>query len=204
MCGLQDVYQNSFNAEVRAASIFALGCCINSSIVPIEGPTPTERDRELFRLEQEVLMLMHLATTDGSMLVRVECAIAIARAAVIPPSNIMHGGDSELCHHTQFLKAFQNQRARVLLDMNHQRMSMMMLAPALHHSDTGAVTPDALESRRGGLRGTHSDGPYSHERWMSGDNRVHSGVTRSEADMPPAHMQTHLHATGSLLILSPP
>jgi hypothetical protein len=199
ICVLQETYQTSFNAEVRAAAIFALGCCINSSIAPSESPTPTERDRELFKLEQDVLMLMHLAATDGSMLVRVECAIAIGRAAVIPASNVLHGGETELCHHDQFLEAFKNQRARVLLDMNHKRMSMMMLAPTLNHSDAGAVTPDTSESRRGGLRGTHSDGHVSHERWLSGDNRVHAGVARSETDMPSTRVHAPFHAAGAVL-----
>ena len=196
---LQESYHTSFNAEVRAAAIFALGCCINSSIVSSEGSAMmAERDRELFKLEQDVLMLMHLAATDGSMLVRVEIAIAIGRAAVIPPSNLLQAGDRELCHHDQFLKAFQAQKARVLLDMNHQRMSMMMLAPALQHSDAAAATPHTAGSRKVGLRGTYSDGHVSHERWQSGDTRVHAGVARSETGMLSTRTHAQFHATGTM------
>lgn len=164
--------------------------------MPSDGTAVTERDRELFKLEQDVLMLMHLAATDGSMLVRVECAIAIGRAAVIPPANLLQTGERELCHHGQFLKAFQAQKARVLLDMNHQRMSMMMLAPALHNSDAGVATPDTSGSRKQALRGTHSDGHVSHEQWLTADTRVHSGVARSETDMLFTRTHAHFHATG--------
>lgn len=195
---LQETYHTSFNAEVRAAAIFALGCCINSSIVGVEpSVVNAERDLELFKLEQDVLMLMQLAATDGSMLVRVEIAIAIGRAAVIPTNNLMQAGDGELCHHDQFLKAFQAQKARVLLDMNHQRMSMMMLAPSRHNSDAGAATPNTAASRKAGLRGAQSDGHVSHERWRSGDTRVHAGVARSETDMLSTHTQAPLHPTGA-------
>jgi hypothetical protein len=182
-CAVQESYYCSFNSEVRAAAIFALGCCINSSILPNDGTNITDRDRELFRLEQDILMLMHLAATDGSMLVRVECAIAIGRAAIVPPSNAMQATERELCHHDHFLKAFQAQKARVLLDMNHQRMSMMMLAPVLSNSEQGMTTPDTSRSRRAALRGTHSDSHVSNERWAASDTRVHAGVARSEADM---------------------
>lgn len=193
---LQETYFTSFNAEVRAAAIFALGCCINSSIVPSDGGAVTERDRELFRLEQDVLMLMHLAATDGSMLVRVECAIAIGRAAVTPPSSMVQAGERELCHHEQFLKAFRAQKARVLLDMNHQRMSMMMLAPDMDNADASVATPNMARSRKGVLRGTHSDGHVSRERWLAADTRVHAGVARSEADM--LSTRTHLLATSAI------
>lgn len=193
---MQESYQTSFNAEVRAAAIFALGCCLNSSVVPSDGNEVTEHTRELFRLEQDVLMLIHQAVRDGSMLVRVECSIAIGRAAVVPPSSTGSSEERELCHHDQFLKAFQNQRARVLLDMNHQRMSMMMMAPVLHHSETGAATPDT-GSRRG-LRGTHSDGHVSHERWISGDMNLRTGVARSETDM----LSTRKHLCGAGIVPS--
>lgn len=172
---VQDTYYTSFNAEVRAAAVFALGCCINSGSTAIGHGPYSELEIELFRVEQDILALLQLAVTDGSMLVRAECALAIGRAAMIPPGTQASARIRELSHHDHFANAFQRQKKRVVQYVNQQRMRAIVMDPRGSGAKSAMSTG---RTQRDVLRGTHSD---THEHNGSISERVHVGSSRSEA-----------------------
>lgn len=168
---MQDTYHSSFNAEVRAAAIFALGCCINSGSGAIGNGPYCDRDQELFRIEQDILALLQLAVTDGAMLVRTECALAIGRAAMIPPGTQASAQARELSHHDHFVNAFQRQKQRVVQYVNQQRMRAIVMDS---RRQGGRAAASFGRTHRDGLQGTRS------ETHGSIGERVHVGFARSE------------------------
>lgn len=169
--------------------MFALGCCINSGSSAIGCGPCSDQDQELFAIEQDIISLLQQAVTDGAMLVRAECALAIGRAAIIPPGTQASAQSRELSHHDHFVNAFQRQKQRVVQYVNQQRMRAIVMD---NRRPGGRSTG---RTHREVLQGTRSETHFS-----IGD-RVHVGYARSEdagdglttyqAGLPPSGAASH-------------
>jgi hypothetical protein len=136
-------------------------------------------------MEQEILQLIRLACRDGSMLVRVECTVALARAACVPPGL----SRKVLGHHEHFIRAFQKQKERMHEDIKMAHMSHMLLygpdnlaSETSRHSIGGHVAEyrSRLSDTGVTLRGAQSDVNPSFEA-LSAEAAIYTGTTRSES-----------------------
>jgi hypothetical protein len=148
------------DTDIRAAAVFALGSLIDAGLsraVPYESD---DAAAERAALEREILAIMHAAAADGAMTVRIECAIAIARAAVPPASP-----HSKKRHHELIAAAFEAQRERVMSEFSaHQNMLLFQHHGTIYKLPASGARgggPASITSSRFGAGGRGTPGPAS-------------------------------------------
>lgn len=109
---VQSLAQMSFDPEVRAAAIYALGRLIDTGLIHTNREDAAAENAIRLDLEMHVLTFLMPPTLDGSPLVRAEVAAAISRAACVPAS----GGLKR--HNMFFSTAMDAQQRRTLARMN--------------------------------------------------------------------------------------
>ena len=111
-----DLVGMSYDAEVRSAAVFALGCIIDTGL---HGPPDEKPDTRTARLdiEQHILSNLLPRTFDGSPLVRTEVAVAISRAACVPSNSGLTR------HNMYFTESIEKHQQRIMESL--QVCSMM-------------------------------------------------------------------------------
>jgi hypothetical protein len=133
-----------WDAEVRASAIFALGCLIEQDTARVLVDEPQEQANMRFGIEQEILGVVHDAAADGAVIVRVECAIAIGRAASLPGFI-----GSRKRHHILLAQAFEKQHDCVMEAYTAQQNLLMIESQRLN---------DGAQTRRDVPRAPASEG----------------------------------------------
>jgi hypothetical protein len=175
---VQDVISNMYDTEVRGAAVFALGCLIDTGLHRNLADETDEQANERIARERDMLSIVHNVANDGSMLVRVECAIAIARAAVTPTSLT-----SKKKHNILIAQAFDSQRERVMFEYSAHRIMMVYQPGMIAESPTSSVHTSASKVSCGHHtvpRAPASEGLPSSLRLTGdiGDSSVHSMTSR--------------------------
>ena len=198
---MQDIATKMHDTELRAAAIFALGCLIDTG----RSKTPTEESSEAAAeraaVERSILDIVHGAASDGAIIVRIECAIAFARAAVAPtvPS-------SKKQHHEHLGAAFETQRDRVMQDFSAHRNMLVYQPGVIYESPASSVAGASSKQRSAQLRGPASEGGPHPARCAPGESepgngrgRRHRSVRSIEAGAsPPTSGPVSRAASGAL------
>ena len=187
---LQDVIYSMHDAELRAAATFALGCLIDTGLTRSTLEEGEAAADARFAMEQEVLEIVHDAASDGSTLVRVECAIAIGRAACVPAFVA-----SKKRHSGLIAQAFEAQHARVVHEYSahrnmfaYQPASLQLGRPGVPRAPVseGGVPRSQVGGRpsdgRGGVRLSASLDPWGKRN----DARTSAPVSRTASGAAPA------------------